>query len=507
MNAVVVYESHWGNTAAVARAIAAGIGPDARALATDEASTEALTDVDLVVAGAPVIAFRLASDKMLEEHARPIGQSAVSTGSSRIRRCAPGSIGCHAARAAPPRSRPGSGGPRRGATSDIERRLEGAGYPPIARAQRFVVKGTLRSAPRRRARACARMGRRTGEDGGGQEQRTRQRLIELHRCESLSPATPVIGDRSLTAPHDRHRRRPSVHRRSRAGRPCDFVTFGSCPRAGRHLSAICAYVDSRAMDEITILQAEVLKTLASPRRLEILHVLAQRPDRGRVAWRRSSGPPSRTSRSISPCFVPPASSRRERDGREVRYRLSDPDVMVACGVMRAVLERRLTRLGRDRRRVDPRVRRHRRPAQPARGDAMDEPLNLVLFSGHRRQAAGGRGPDRRRRRARQAGQRVPPVLGARRLPGRPDRRRPRARPGGRRRQAAPRSTACEPPDRRAGPRRFARPRSSAASTSRPARCPWTCSTSSQTDLDPLVDGVEGVTAFYLNAGEGQVVFI
>jgi peroxiredoxin family protein len=27
------------------------------------------------------------------------------------------------------------------------------------------------------------------------------------------------------------------------------------------------------------------------------------------------------------------------------------------------------------------------------------------------------------------------------------------------------------------------------------------------DLDPLVDGVEGVTAFSLNAGDGQVVFI
>lgn|SRR5689334_11372481 len=27
------------------------------------------------------------------------------------------------------------------------------------------------------------------------------------------------------------------------------------------------------------------------------------------------------------------------------------------------------------------------------------------------------------------------------------------------------------------------------------------------DLDPLVDGVEGVTAFYLNAGNGQIVFI
>ncbi len=29
----------------------------------------------------------------------------------------------------------------------------------------------------------------------------------------------------------------------------------------------------------------------------------------------------------------------------------------------------------------------------------------------------------------------------------------------------------------------------------------------QADLDPLVDGVEGVTAFYLAAGEGQVLFI
>ena len=29
----------------------------------------------------------------------------------------------------------------------------------------------------------------------------------------------------------------------------------------------------------------------------------------------------------------------------------------------------------------------------------------------------------------------------------------------------------------------------------------------ESELDPLVDGVEGVTAFYINAGEGQVVFI
>jgi DNA-binding transcriptional ArsR family regulator len=35
----------------------------------------------------------------------------------------------------------------------------------------------------------------------------------------------------------------------------------------------------------------------------------------------------------------------ERDGREVRYRLADHDVIQACGLMRGVLERRLNRLG------------------------------------------------------------------------------------------------------------------------------------------------------------------
>jgi peroxiredoxin family protein len=29
----------------------------------------------------------------------------------------------------------------------------------------------------------------------------------------------------------------------------------------------------------------------------------------------------------------------------------------------------------------------------------------------------------------------------------------------------------------------------------------------KSDLDPLVDGVEGVAAFYVNAGDGQLVFI
>ena len=63
MHGVVVYESHWGNTAAVAEAIAAGLGSGSRALSTDEATDQVVGDADILVVGAPVIAFSLATDK------------------------------------------------------------------------------------------------------------------------------------------------------------------------------------------------------------------------------------------------------------------------------------------------------------------------------------------------------------------------------------------------------------------------------------------------------------
>jgi flavodoxin len=63
MKAIVVYESYWGNTAAVARAIAEGLGDGARALTTDEAKGEALAGVDLIVAGSPIHAFQLPTEK------------------------------------------------------------------------------------------------------------------------------------------------------------------------------------------------------------------------------------------------------------------------------------------------------------------------------------------------------------------------------------------------------------------------------------------------------------
>jgi DNA-binding transcriptional ArsR family regulator len=97
------------------------------------------------------------------------------------------------------------------------------------------------------------------------------------------------------------------------------------------------------VDEITILQAEVLKTLASPRRLEILHELARGPiGVGRLAETLGASHPN-VSQHLSTLRAA-GLIEAERDGREVRYRLADPDVMVACGVMRGVLERRLRRL-------------------------------------------------------------------------------------------------------------------------------------------------------------------
>ena len=80
------------------------------------------------------------------------------------------------------------------------------------------------------------------------------------------------------------------------------------------------------MDDITILQAEVLKTLASPKRLEILHALAQGPlEVGRLAEAMGMSQPN-ASQHLA-VLRAAGVVEAERDGREVRYRLVDPDVI------------------------------------------------------------------------------------------------------------------------------------------------------------------------------------
>jgi DNA-binding transcriptional ArsR family regulator len=124
------------------------------------------------------------------------------------------------------------------------------------------------------------------------------------------------------------------------------------------------------MDEITILQAEVLKVLASPRRIEILHVLAEGPcEVGRLAVLVGASQPN-VSQHLA-VMRTAGVVESERDGREVRYRLSDPDVMVACGVMRRVLERRFNRLS-----------QLATSAEPTPGPSAEQAPPLALTAAH-----------------------------------------------------------------------------------------------------------------------------
>jgi DNA-binding transcriptional ArsR family regulator len=97
------------------------------------------------------------------------------------------------------------------------------------------------------------------------------------------------------------------------------------------------------MDELYELQANVLRMLAHPRRLEMLHVLADGPiEVGRLATRLHLSQPN-VSQHLA-LLRSAGLVDLDRNGREVRYQLSDPEVMRACSIMRGVLERRITRL-------------------------------------------------------------------------------------------------------------------------------------------------------------------
>ena len=97
------------------------------------------------------------------------------------------------------------------------------------------------------------------------------------------------------------------------------------------------------MDDIDDLQAEFLRTLAHPRRLQILHRLADGPT-GVACLAAELGISQPNASQHLAVLRSAGVVEAERDGREVRYRLADPEVIVACGIVRGVLERRFGRL-------------------------------------------------------------------------------------------------------------------------------------------------------------------
>lgn len=140
MKAVVVYESLWGNTAAVASAIAEGLGPDAQAVPTAEATSELVAGADLVVAGGPVFAFQLSSDRSRENigaHPEPGAPEPDLSGPSLrswLEALPAGSARC-AAFDTRVRGPFGKGAPT------IARELQAKGYQRLASPEGFIVTG------------------------------------------------------------------------------------------------------------------------------------------------------------------------------------------------------------------------------------------------------------------------------------------------------------------------------------------------------------------------------
>jgi len=144
MKAIVVYESFWGNTASVARAVAEGLGPDVRALSTDEATAEALAGIDLIVAGSPIVAFRLPSEKTRADMASKPDKKAPF----------PADLSHPPMRTWIVSLPQASGGVRvaafetgfklspSNAAGTILKLFEGRGYPPIAKKQRFLIRAS-----------------------------------------------------------------------------------------------------------------------------------------------------------------------------------------------------------------------------------------------------------------------------------------------------------------------------------------------------------------------------
>ena len=155
MKAIVVYESLWGNTAAVAHAVAEGIGGGALACSTSEATGAALEGAELIVAGAPVFGFKLSSDRMREAiRANPGKAPGPPDLSSPALRswldALPAGSGRCAAFDTQVRGPFGSGAP------EIAKLLAAAGYVPVGEPAGFVVKGRygpLKDGELERARA------------------------------------------------------------------------------------------------------------------------------------------------------------------------------------------------------------------------------------------------------------------------------------------------------------------------------------------------------------------
>jgi DNA-binding transcriptional ArsR family regulator len=99
-----------------------------------------------------------------------------------------------------------------------------------------------------------------------------------------------------------------------------------------------------ARDEIDAIQTTLLRALASPHRLRIVHLLGAGPrEVNELADALDMGQATVSQHLAAMRSV--GLVEASRDGRSVRYQLTDPQILEACGLMRDVIVRRLSALG------------------------------------------------------------------------------------------------------------------------------------------------------------------
>ncbi len=96
--------------------------------------------------------------------------------------------------------------------------------------------------------------------------------------------------------------------------------------------------------EIDQIQIGLIRALAGTHRLRIVHLLGDRPMEVREIALALDLPQATVSQNLA-AMRSAGLVEATRDGRNVIYRLADPEILEACDLMRSVIVRRLSAMG------------------------------------------------------------------------------------------------------------------------------------------------------------------
>lgn len=99
-----------------------------------------------------------------------------------------------------------------------------------------------------------------------------------------------------------------------------------------------------ASTEIDQIQVDLIRALAGAHRLQIVHCLRPGPREVGELARELDLPQATISANLA-AMRAVGLVEAARDGRVVRYRIADPEILDACDLMRNVIVRRLSALG------------------------------------------------------------------------------------------------------------------------------------------------------------------